>query len=78
MEERALKSSNGMTDKRLLTVGAVSTAATALCCFTPIVVIALGIIGLSAMVGWLDCVLFPALLGFLGLTLYALRRRRSA
>jgi len=37
----------------------------ALCCFTPILVILLGVIGLSAWVGHLDAVLMPALLLFL-------------
>lgn len=34
----------------------------ALCCFTPILVITLGAIGLSAFTTYLDFVLFPALL----------------
>ncbi len=67
-----------MTDKRLLMVGVVGTVVTALCCFTPILVVVLGAVGMSAALGWLDVVLVPALLVFLGITLYALWRRRSA
>ena len=59
-------------------VGVVGTVVAALCCFTPILVVVLGAVGLSAAVGWLDAVLVPALLVFLGVTLYALWKRRSA
>jgi mercuric ion transport protein len=41
-------------------------------------VIALGALGFSAAVGWLDFVLLPLLAGFLGLTGYAWHRRRRA
>jgi len=39
----------------------VGTGVVALCCFTPILVLSLGVIGLSAMTPYLDYVLFPAL-----------------
>ena len=64
-----------MKDKLLLT-GIVGTVIAALCCFTPILVVLLGAVGLSAAIGWLDFVLLPALAVFAGLTLYALARRR--
>ena len=65
-------------DRRLLRIGLVGSLLTALCCFTPLLVAILGGLGLGALVGGLDFVLFPALLGFLALTLYAwLRLRRS-
>jgi len=66
-----------MSDRKLLGIGIVGTVVAALCCFTPILVIALGAVGLSAMLGWLDYVLLPALVFFVGLTLYALYRRSS-
>ncbi|MHA6347652.1 mercury resistance system transport protein MerF [Roseivivax sp. CAU 1761] len=62
---------------RLLAYGLIGTVVLALCCFTPILVILLGAVGLSALLGWLDLVLLPALAGALGLTLYALWRRRG-
>jgi len=65
-----------MKDKKLLKVGIIGTAVAALCCFTPLLVVLLGVVGLSAMLGWLDYVLFPALGFFLALTAYALHRRR--
>ncbi len=63
-----------MKDK-LLAFGVVGSVLAALCCFTPFLVVLLGIVGLSAIVGWLDYVLFPALFVFVGLTIYALIRR---
>ena len=67
-----------MKNDKLLRVGVIGTIVAAVCCFTPILVVVVGIVGLSAVVGWLDYVLIPALLVFLGVTLYALWKRRSA
>ncbi len=64
-----------MREGRLLRVGIVGTLATALCCFTPLLVGILGLLGFSAAVGWLDYVLLPALAGFAGVTAFALYRR---
>ncbi|MGR3591526.1 MAG: mercury resistance system transport protein MerF [Limimaricola soesokkakensis] len=61
---------------RLLKYGLAGTVIVALCCFTPILVILLGAVGLSALLGWLDIVLLPALAVFIGITLYALWRRQ--
>jgi mercuric ion transport protein len=60
---------------RLLTTGVVGTIIAALCCFTPLLVVTLGAVGLSAWLGWLDYVLLPALLFFLGITAFAVSRR---
>ena len=65
-----------MKDKALLKVGVIGTVVAALCCFTPVLVILLGAVGLSALVGYLDYVLFPALAAFIGITFYALWKRR--
>jgi len=46
----------------------------ALCCFTPVLVILFGAVGLAAWVGHLDAVLMPSLVLFTGLTVYALMR----
>lgn len=68
-----------MSNNRLLTTGIVGTVIAALCCFTPILVVLFGVVGLSAVVGYLDYVLMPSLVFFIGLTLYAVyRRQRSA
>ena len=66
-----------MKDKTLLKVGIIGTITAALCCFTPVLVILFGAVGLSAMVGYLDVVLLPALGIFILLTIYALWRKRD-
>ena len=48
-----------MNNRGLLRTGIIGTVIAALCCFTPILVILLGTVGLSAMLGLLDYVLFP-------------------
>ena len=62
---------------RLLRTGVIGTVIAALCCFTPILVILLAAVGLSALTGYLDFVLFPALFFFIALTGYALYRKRG-
>ncbi len=64
-----------MNNRKLLGIGIAGTVIAALCCFTPVLVILLGVVGLSAWLGWLDYVLFPALAVFIGITIYALVRR---
>ncbi|MEO8600510.1 MAG: mercury resistance system transport protein MerF [bacterium] len=64
--------------KTLMQVGVIGTVLLALCCFTPILVILLGVVGWSALTGYLDYVLLPALLAFIGLSIYAVRRKRHA
>ncbi|MBI3402171.1 MAG: mercury resistance system transport protein MerF [Acidobacteria bacterium] len=66
-----------MDNRTLLRTGIAGSVVAALCCATPVLVILLGAVGLSAWVGWLDYALIPALVAFLGLTIYALRRRRA-
>jgi hypothetical protein len=66
------------SDNRLLGIGIAGTSFTAVCCVTTLPVAFLGAIGLSAMTGYLDYVLIPALVLFAGLTAYALYRRRQA
>ncbi len=68
-------------NNKLLATGVIGTVIAALCCFTPVLVVSFGAVGLSAFVGLLDYVLLPALLAFVFLTLYALvrnaRRQRN-
>lgn len=67
-----------MINSRLLRIGIIGTTVSALCCFTPILVILFGAIGLAAIVGYLDLVLLPALAAFVLLTIYALWKRQAA
>ncbi len=64
-----------MNNKPLLRFGIIGTVVAALCCFTPVLVVLLGAVGLSAWLGWLDYVLFPALIIFAAITVYAVARR---
>ncbi|GHA05214.1 mercury resistance system transport protein MerF [Oceanisphaera arctica] len=63
--------------KALLRTSLIGTIIVALCCFTPVLVILFGVIGLASLVGYLDYVLFPALIFFIGLTAYALWRQHK-
>ncbi|MBI4755022.1 MAG: mercury resistance system transport protein MerF [Betaproteobacteria bacterium] len=66
-----------MDSRTLLKTGIAGSVIAAVCCATPVLVILLGVLGLSAWAGWLDYVLMPALAVFSGITIYALRRRRA-
>lgn len=66
-----------MNNRTLLRTGIVGSVVAAVCCATPILVILFGVLGLSAWAGWLDYVLIPALVVFIGITIYALRRRHA-
>lgn len=54
------------------------TIIVALCCFTPILVISLGIVGLSAFTPYLDYVLLPAMVLLIVLTFISYRRWKNA
>ncbi len=60
-----------MDNRKRLATGIIGTAVTAVCCFTPVLVVAFGALGLSAALAWADFVLFPALGLFVALTAYA-------
>ena len=67
-----------MSDRTLSRTGIIGAIVVALCCFTPILLILLGAVGLSALTGWLGYVLVPALLIFVGITIYALWKQQQA
>lgn len=67
-----------VSEGKLLKVGAIGAAITVICCFTPALVVLLGVLGLSHLAGVLDYVLLPALLVFVGLIIYALIRKSRA
>ncbi|MCG8546727.1 MAG: mercury resistance system transport protein MerF [Alphaproteobacteria bacterium] len=67
-----------MNPNTLLKTGIIGSLVLLICCATPVLVILLGAVGLSAWVGGLDAVLFPALAVFLALTGYALWKRKRA
>jgi len=67
-----------MTNKRLLQFGVAGTIVTAICCFTPALVVLLGVVGLSAWLAWLDALLIPLLAVFMVITAFALMGMISA
>ena len=70
-----------MADKKLLKTGLIGSAVMAVCCFTPVLVLTMGAVGLSGLVGWwLDLLLLPALALFVlmaGYGFYRLWRRHT-
>ena len=67
-----------MNNDKLLRYGLIGTVVAALGCFTPVLVLLFGAVGLSGLVGWLDYVLFPALAVCIVIAVYAFWKRRSA
>ena len=66
-----------MKDSTLLGVGVTGTVVGAICCATPVLVVLLGALGLSAWAVKLDYVLLPIIASSLGLIIFALYRRRQ-
>jgi len=64
--------------KKLLGIGVLGAALTVLCCFSPILIVLLGAVGLAALSGYLDYVLMPALVVFIGVIVYAVWLERRA
>lgn len=62
-------------DQKLLRLGSTGAIIAAICCFTPALVVLVSLVGLSAIVGWLDYGLFPILFASMGLIAYALYLR---
>lgn len=58
-----------------LKTGIIGSLVAALCCFTPILAMLLGVLGLGWLTGYLDYVVFPVLFIFLGLTAYGYSRQ---
>ncbi len=65
------------TCKRLMITGVIGSVIAALCCFTPVLVVLFGAVGLGAMIGYLDYVLFPALGIFIIVTMYVIIKRKN-
>ncbi len=60
-----------MFKDKLLATGVIGTIFLVLCCFTPILVVLLGIVGLGSLLGYADYVLLPGLAAFIAITGYA-------
>ena len=68
---RKVAVANNMSNK-LVKIGIIGAVITALCCFTPVLVVLFGVLGLAALVAYLDFVLFPLLGVFLVLLVIGL------
>lgn len=66
-----------MKQRTLMKTGIIGSLIAALCCLTPVLVVLLGAIGLAAFIGYLDYVLMPVLVVFLGITAYAFFRKKK-
>ncbi len=55
--------------KKTFITALVGTVVVAVCCFTPILVSALSVIGLGILIPYLDFILFPALLLLIFITI---------
>ncbi|MDP3609319.1 MAG: mercury resistance system transport protein MerF [Methylophilus sp.] len=60
-----------------LKTGTIGIVISTLCCFTPVLVLIFGAVGLAAWV-YLDYVLMPALLFFVCLIIYAITRKSKS
>ncbi|MBA2252392.1 MAG: mercury resistance system transport protein MerF [Nitrospirales bacterium] len=61
---------------RLVWAGLIGSVIVGLCCFIPMLVALLGLLGLAALTGYVDCVLLTALAVFVGVRVYGLYRER--
>ncbi len=74
-----MEKTSSQTSKKGIIAAMAGTLLVALCCFTPILVLLLGAVGLNAFTPYLDLVLLPALVIMIVLTIVSyLRWRKSA
>lgn len=62
----------------MLRLSLIGLAASAVCCFTPLALLAMGSLGLAAYVNWIDVIALPALAVFACLAGFAMIRRRGS
>jgi mercuric ion transport protein len=60
--------------KKAFISAVVGTVLVALCCFTPVLVLVLSVLGVGFLTPYLDYVLFPALVAMLIVTVLAYRK----
>ena len=65
-------------DRTLVRTGLIGAVVAAICCATPLLVLALGALGVGGAALWLDWLLIPALFGFVALAGLGLYRQRRA
>lgn len=67
-----------MKHKKTFRAGLVGTLVVLLCCTTPILVLLVGAVGLGAITGYLDYILFPLLAIFIALTFYSYSKYKQS
>jgi mercuric ion transport protein len=65
-------------NSKLIGTGIAGALLSMLCCFTPVLAVLLGALGLTAFVVKLDYVLVPVFVASLALVVFALLRRRRS
>lgn len=73
-----MKNQSSKPSKKGIYATLAGTIIVALCCFTPILVVSLGVVGLSAFTSYLDYVLLPALGLLIALTFISYRRWKKS
>jgi mercuric ion transport protein len=73
-----MKNQSSKPSKKGIYTTLAGTIIVALCCFTTILVVSLGVVGLSAFTPYLDYVLFPALGLLIALTFISYRRWKKS
>ena len=73
-----MEKQSSKTSKKGIYVALAGTILIAICCFTPIFVITLGAVGLSAFSPYLDYVLLPALILLIVLTFISYKNWRKS
>ncbi len=66
-----------MNNRQLIKVGAAGSFFTALCCFTPLLVWILSMVGVAGLVAYLDFALLPLLAVFIVLLVVGLVRQKK-
>jgi len=64
-------------NRSLLKTSLIGTILTGLCCFTPVLMLLLEVVGLLSIAVYLDYILLPLFGIFICITLYALIRRQQ-
>lgn len=59
-------------DKKILKIGTIGTLVTAICCFTPLLVIIFTSLGIATWLGYIDYILLPLLTVFVGIFLWGI------
>ncbi len=68
---------NTKPSKKGLYASVAGTIGVALCCFTPILVVLVGVVGLGAFTPYLDYILFPALGVMIIVTILSYRKYKK-